>query len=67
MVTSALYKNVTKLKMSKRRVIIWTLSLTIVGGVLGAKSVTPDVEDISFGALIGGLLGILVGLLFRKR
>ena len=54
-------------QMLRRKVILWTLGLAIVGGVLGAKSATPDPKDISLGAFIGGLLGLLIGLLFRNK
>jgi hypothetical protein len=48
-----------------RRIIIWTASLAVIGGLFGAKGAWIEWSDVLIGAG-GGALGFLIGFLLQK-
>jgi hypothetical protein len=49
-----------------KRITIWTVSLAVIGGLLGAKGAWIEWRNVLTGAGGGAVLGFLIGFLLQK-
>lgn len=49
-----------------KRITIWTVSLAVIGGLLGAKGAWIEWRDVLIGAGGGAVLGFLIGFILQK-
>jgi hypothetical protein len=50
-----------------KRVIIWTVSFALLGGLLGAKGAWFELKPVLVGVTGGALLGFCIGFLIHKH